>query len=83
MAHILHPLSCYPLGNISHELQDGWKSFLNIHCYDPLDESALDDELLKILWKEGPFAQEATNLLGLVFWWERFGRYVPNFKFWH
>jgi hypothetical protein len=62
VAHILHPLSHHPLGNIFHELQDGWKSYLNIHCHDPLDENVLDDELLKFLWKEGPFAQEDTNL---------------------
>ncbi len=55
VAHILHPSLHHPLGNISHELQDGWKSYLNIHYYDPLDENALDDELLKFLWKEGPF----------------------------
>jgi hypothetical protein len=29
---------------------------LSIHCCDPLDENALDDELLKFLCKEGPFA---------------------------
>jgi hypothetical protein len=62
VAHILHPSSHHPLGNISHELQDGWKSYLNIHCYDTLDENALDDELLKFLWKEGPFAREDINL---------------------
>ncbi len=56
MAHILHPLWCHPLGNIFHELQDGWKFYLNIHCCDHLDENALDDGLLKFLWKERPFA---------------------------
>ncbi len=56
MAHILHPLWYHPLGNISLELQDGWTYYLNIHCCDPLDENALDDELLKFLCKEGPFA---------------------------
>jgi hypothetical protein len=56
VAHILHPLLCHPLGNISHELQDGWKFYLNIHCRNPLDGNDLDDELLKLLWKEGPFA---------------------------
>jgi hypothetical protein len=79
VAHILHPLLRHPLGNISNELQDGWKSYLNIHYRDPLD-----DELLKFLWKEGPFAQEATNLqdpmLAPVFWWERFGRHVPKLQ---
>ncbi len=56
MAHILHPLWHHPLGNISLELQDGWTYYLSIHCCDPLDENALDDELLKFLCKEGPFA---------------------------
>ncbi len=84
MAHILHPLWYHPLGNIFHELQDGWTSYLNIHCHDPLDENALDDELLKFICKEGPFAQEAINLrdsmLAPVFWWEKIGIHVPKFQ---
>jgi len=77
-------LWCHPLGNISFEFQDGWTFYLNIHCHDPLDENALDDELLKFICKEGPFAQEAINLrdsmLALVSWWEKFGIHVPKLQ---
>ncbi len=38
VAHILHPLWHHYLGNVSFELQDGWTSYLNIHCHDPLDD---------------------------------------------
>jgi hypothetical protein len=84
VAHIQHPLWCHPLGNIFHESKDGWKSYLNIHSCDPLDENVLDNGLLKFLWKEGPFARKATNLrdpmLAHVFWWERFERHVPKLQ---
>jgi len=77
-------LWCHPLGNIFPKLQDGWTSYLNIHCHDPLDENALDDEFLKFLRIKRPFAQEAANLqnpmLAPISWWENFRRHAPKLQ---
>ncbi len=87
VAHILHPLWYHPLGNIFHELQDGWTSYLNIHCCDPLDENALDDEFLKFLRKEGLLHKKLvickTPCWPLYLGGKNLEDIFQNFKLWH
>jgi hypothetical protein len=68
-------------------LQDGWTSYSSIHCCDPLDENVVDDEFLKFLQKEGPFAQKAANLQDpcwpLYLGGKNLEDMFQNFKLWH
>jgi hypothetical protein len=44
------------------------ENLIELHCCDPLDENALDDELLKFLWEEEKTCSKISsfNIKGII-----------------
>ena len=84
VAYILHPLWRTEGGNISHELQEGWISYIEKLCDGPVQRNEIEDKLLLFLCKRGPFSRPKSLLrdamLKPVSWWAKYGRQVPHLQ---